>query len=126
MTAVVLEIAVAADENFNGRMLRGLQRRLPSLDVVRVQDTELEGAEDPAILEWAARERRLLLSHDEETLIGFARQRVKAGKPMAGLVVVGDDASIGWVVEDLELLLLASKPEDVQSQILFLPFPRRG
>jgi hypothetical protein len=118
------DFAVAADENFNGRVLRGLQRRLPSLDAIRIQDTELEGAEDPAILEWAAHENRVLLSHDEETLIGFARQRLAAGALMAGLVIVKDEAPIGQAIEDLELFLLASTPQEVQGQIYFLPFPR--
>ena len=34
---------LAADENFNGRILRALQRRLTDLDIVRVQDTERSG-----------------------------------------------------------------------------------
>ena len=37
-----------ADENFNGRNLRGLQRRIAELDVVRAQDLqELYGQDDP-------------------------------------------------------------------------------
>jgi hypothetical protein len=49
-------LAVATDENFNDRILRGLQRRLPSLDAVRIQDTELEGADDPV---WQPRMARV-------------------------------------------------------------------
>jgi len=44
-----------ADENFDNRILAGLRRRLPALDVLRVQDAGLIGAEDPEILAWAAR-----------------------------------------------------------------------
>lgn len=43
----------AADENFNNDILDGLLRRKPELDVLRVQDTDLLGAEDPAVLAWA-------------------------------------------------------------------------
>ena len=43
-----------ADENFDGRVLRELQRRLSNLEVVRVQDVELHGVKDELILEWAA------------------------------------------------------------------------
>lgn len=35
-----------ADENFNNDILRGLLRRNPAIDIVRVQDTELFGADD--------------------------------------------------------------------------------
>jgi hypothetical protein len=72
----------AADENFNNDILRGLRRRDDRLDVVRVQDVELSGTLDPILLEWAARENRIILSHDVSTMVGFAYDRVKAGQPI--------------------------------------------
>ncbi len=42
------------DENFNGKIVRGLRARQPDVDMIRVQDTELYGADDPTVLEWAA------------------------------------------------------------------------
>ncbi len=44
-----------ADENFNNAILRGLLRRKPDIDIVRVQDVGLSGASDPEILAWARR-----------------------------------------------------------------------
>ena len=38
-----------ADENFNNAILRGLLRRKPDIDIVRVQDVGLSGASDPEI-----------------------------------------------------------------------------
>jgi hypothetical protein len=38
----------AADENFNADIVRGLRRRLPEVDIVRVQDVGLSGADDPS------------------------------------------------------------------------------
>jgi hypothetical protein len=52
----------AADENFNGDIVRGLLRRAPTLDVVRVQDVGLSGADDSAVLEWAAAQGRIVAS----------------------------------------------------------------
>ena len=43
-----------ADENFNNDVVRGVRRRNPAVDLVRVQDEDLSGAEDPMVLEWAA------------------------------------------------------------------------
>jgi hypothetical protein len=43
----------AADENFNGKMLSGLLRRLPELDIVRVQDTDMLGTPDPELYQFA-------------------------------------------------------------------------
>ena len=42
--------ALALDENFNNNVLRGLLRRNPALDAVRVQDAGLAGRNDPAVL----------------------------------------------------------------------------
>jgi hypothetical protein len=51
-------LRLAADENLNNDILRGLRRRDPQTDVVRVQDVGLSGADDEAVLEWAAQEER--------------------------------------------------------------------
>ncbi len=57
-------LRLAVDENFNNDIVRGLLRRKPELDIVRIQDVGLSGADDPTVLEWAARENRVLLTHD--------------------------------------------------------------
>ena len=44
-------IRFLADENFDGRILRGLLLQDSTIDVVRVQDVGLIEADDPAILE---------------------------------------------------------------------------
>jgi len=114
-------LRLLADENFNGRIFRALKRLIPDLDVVRAQDTRLLGADDPALLQFAADEMRVLLTHDQETLVGHAWQRVREGMAMPGVIVAPPDCPIGLVIADLELLLLAGQTEDVEQQILFLP-----
>ncbi len=61
-------LKLAADENFNNDIIRGLLRRKPDLDIVRIQDVGLSGADDPTVLEWAAQEGRILLTHDSRQL----------------------------------------------------------
>ena len=97
----------AADENLNRRLVRGLLRRLPGLDLVRVQDVGLAGEEDPVILEWCAKEDRLLITHDAKTITRFARDRVERGEPMPGVVEVMQMAPMGSAIEDLVLLAQA-------------------
>ena len=46
-------IRFAADENFNNNIVRGLLRRKPDLDIVRIQDVGFSGADDETVLEWA-------------------------------------------------------------------------
>jgi Domain of unknown function (DUF5615) len=112
-----------ADENFNGSILRGLIRRFPDLDVVRIQDVGLIHADDPTILAWAANEERILLTHDVATVTVYAYERVKNGLSMPGVVEVVATAPIGQVIDDLYLFVCCSQPGEYEGQILFIPFP---
>ena len=47
-------LRLASDENFNNNIVRGLLRRKPDIDIVRIQDVGLTGADDPTVLEWVA------------------------------------------------------------------------
>jgi predicted nuclease of predicted toxin-antitoxin system len=67
-------IKLVSDENFDGDILRGLLRRMPGLDVARVQDVGLAQAPDPTVLAWAAGEQRILLTHDRGFALGISWQ----------------------------------------------------
>jgi predicted nuclease of predicted toxin-antitoxin system len=69
-------LKLLADENFDNTILRGLLRRQPDIDIIRVQDTELYGANDPTVLAWAAQENRILLTHDVATITRYAYDRI--------------------------------------------------
>ena len=110
-----------ADENFNNRILNGLRRLVPDIDVLRVQDTEIYQAPDPIVLEWAAKENRVILSRDVHTLIGYAYDRVKAGLPMPGLIEVSDDVPIGKAFDELSIIIGAGIPADFDQQVKYIP-----
>lgn len=114
-------IRFLADENFNGDILRGLLRRRPDLDIVRVQDTDLFGAIDPDILAWAADHERVLLTHDVSTVTRYAYERVKAGLPMPGVFEVSRSVSIAIAIEDLLLIAECSIPGEWEGQVRYLP-----
>jgi predicted nuclease of predicted toxin-antitoxin system len=114
-------LLLVSDENFNNDIVRGLLRRNPALDIVRVQDVGLRGEEDPVILEWAAKEGRVVLTHDTATMADFAYQRVREGKPMPGVIEVADDLPIGQVIEDILLLAEYSEQFEWEAQVIYLP-----
>jgi len=111
----------AADENFNGDIVRGLVRRNPKLDIVRVQDVGLSGANDPSVLAWAADQGRIVVTHDLSTLAKHAFQRVAAGQPMPGIFEVKSVAPIGQTIDDLILLAECSFEGEWEGQVRFLP-----
>ena len=110
-----------ADENFNNDVVRGLLRRQPNLDIVRVQDVGLSGADDPRVLAWAAHTNRILLTHDVSTITRFAIERVAAGQPMPGVVEVTRLLPVGRVIEDLLLLAETSLDGEWNGLVLYLP-----
>jgi len=114
-------LLLAADENFNNNIVRGLLRKNPSLDIVRIQDAGLSGADDPAVLEWAAREGRILLTHDVATITHYAYQRVKSGQHMPGVFEVSLYAPIGIIIEDILILAEYSFDSEWEDQIGYLP-----
>ncbi len=113
-------LRLGADENFDGNVVHGLRRRLPELDLLRVQETGLSGASDVRVLEWAASEGRVLLTHDFDTLIGEAWNRVRGGLPMPGVVAVRQEIPIGRAIAELELFAAASQEGEWEGQVVFL------
>jgi hypothetical protein len=106
---------------FNNDIVRGLRRRAPDLDIVRIQDFGLSGADDPTVLAWCAAENRVLLSHDVRTLAGFAYERASSGLPMPGIFEVGRSLSMSRVIDDLWVLAEASIDGEWDAQVRFLP-----
>ncbi len=114
-------LLLAADENFDNDIVRGLLRRRPDIDIVRVQDVGLSGASDPIILEWAAEQQRLLLTHDVATITHYAYQRVEADQPMPGVIEVSKSTAIGTVIDDILLLAEFSVENEWEGRIIYLP-----
>jgi hypothetical protein len=114
-------IRFLTDENFNGIVLRGLLRRLPSLDVVRVQDIGLTGATDPEVLALAAAENRIVLTHDVRTFSKFAYERIAGKELMPGVFEVGQEVPAATAIFELALLAECSIDGEWEGQVLHLP-----
>jgi hypothetical protein len=110
-----------ADENFRLSIVDGLRRRIPALDIVRVQEVGLESADDPPILTWAADAGRVLLTHDVKTMPHFAYERVSLGLPMPGVVVVPWLLAIGASIDELVVLAECSYEGEWEGRVIHLP-----
>jgi hypothetical protein len=115
-------IRFVADEDFNGRICRGLLLRKSELDLVRVQDVGLSGASDENLLEWAADDGRIVLSHDGRTMPRYTTDRLNARLSVPGVIIVDDFASIGACIDDLLLVVECSEAHEWQDQIVYVPF----
>jgi hypothetical protein len=114
-------LQLLADENFNNNIIRAVLRQKPEADIVRVQDVGLSGADDQRVLEWAAQQGRILLTHDVSTITKYAYERIEAGQEMPGVFEVSRTTPIGSVIEDIILLLECSLEGEWAGQIIYLP-----
>jgi predicted nuclease of predicted toxin-antitoxin system len=110
-----------ADENFNNQIVRGVIRQSPAIDMLRVQDVGLSGADDPTVLAWAAQENRIVLTHDVATMITFAYERIQAKLSMPGLFEVSRRVSVGLAIEEVILIADCSLEGEWEGQVRFLP-----
>lgn len=80
------------------------------------------GADDRTVLDWAAQEGRLLLTHDQATVPDYAWDRVAAGLQMPGVVRVPDTMSIAEAIEAILVVAQCSREGEWESRVLHLPF----
>jgi hypothetical protein len=112
------------DENFDGRILRGLLRQRPELNIIRVQDVNLRSTKDQIILEWAYQANRVLLTHDISTITKFSKQRIAAGLNTAGIIFIVDATPIGRVIVDV-FYLIDRLVDDWENTTWFVPLTQR-
>jgi Domain of unknown function (DUF5615) len=114
-------LRLISDQNFSGRILRGIGLRIPDLDLVRALDAGLAKAPDSVLLQWAAEEDRILLTHDVNTIPGFAYDRVRAGLEMPGVFLVDSHMAIGKAIDQLVVVIECSTPEEWKDRVEFFP-----
>ncbi len=114
-------IRLLVDQNFNEHIVDGLLRRHSSLDLVHVRDVGLSAAPDTTILEWAANQSRILLTHDRRTIPPFAYPRITAGQPMPGVFLVSDDMPIGQAIDEILLAAVCLDPDECKDLVRYFP-----
>jgi len=116
-------LRLVSDENFNNILLRRLLRQYPDLDLVRVQDVGLMQADDVTVLAWAAREGRILLTHDLRTIPAFVCDRFSNGLPMPGVILISKKVVLSSeVYESLCICLECSDNDYWKNRVERLPF----
>ena len=110
-----------ADEDLNVKIIAGVLRREPSLDFQTAKTAGILGLKDREVLSAAARDSRILVSHDRETMPAhFARFITESTS--AGLLIVSQNIEIREAIEQILLIWTASNVEEWSNRIGYLPF----
>jgi hypothetical protein len=121
-----MALAYLVDENLRGLLWQYLRRHnargVNPLDILRVGDpADLPlGTDDAEILHWCERENRILISRDEQTIVGHMNDHIAGGGRCPGIFLVRD-APVSEVVEFLVCAGHASEPVEWENQVTFIP-----
>lgn len=111
-----------SDENISSALIREILHAFPEVDLVRVSDVGLRQASDEEVIDWAYREKRILITHDRKTIPDIVRERYLANQPVGGIVLIQAGLSIIEAVEDLGILLHCMSPEEMTNMVQTIPF----
>jgi len=109
-----------ADADFNHKIVVGLRRREPAVDILGAHEGGVIGVPDPEVLTIAAESSRILVSHDRKTMPGYFT-RFREARSSPGVIIVSQDLDIGAAIEDLLLIWAATEAEEWAGRIGFVP-----
>jgi hypothetical protein len=116
-----VSIRFLADADLDYAIVQGVRHREPSIDFKSANDAGLEGLPDAKVLEIAAGEGRVLVSHDKRTMPVHFAARIKLGLRSPGVLLAVPRATVGEVVESLLIIWSSSRVEEWVDQIHYLP-----
>jgi predicted nuclease of predicted toxin-antitoxin system len=98
-----------------------MTRRNPSVEFTHVRDIGFAEAPDPLVLERAAANGLVLLTHDRKTIPPFAYARVTDGLPMPGVFLVSGDMPIGQAIDELLTAAQCLSSAECKDTVTYFP-----
>jgi len=115
-----LKVRYQADADLNEDIVTGVLRRAPEIDFQTAHEAGLAGMGDAEVLALAAREGRILVTHDRRTLpLHFGKFIEAQSSP--GLLVIPQHAEVSRIIEDLILIWSASEADEYVNSVRPLP-----
>lgn len=109
-----------ADNDLDQRIVTATRRLDPLIDFQTAPALGLHEVDDPEVLALAARDGRVLVSHDRRTLPGHFRTFTET-QDSPGVIIVSRRLPIGRAADLLHLLWAASEAEEYANIIYDLP-----
>ena len=115
-----MKVRFQADNDLRKAILRSALRCESQLDFRSAQSALLEGVRDSEILALAARDGRILVSHDFQTMPRHFREFTER-EHSPGVLLISQDLPIGEAVASLPLIWEASTPSDWEGRLWLVP-----
>jgi hypothetical protein len=115
-----MRVKYQADADLDGRVLRGLRRAAPGVDIRTAADAGLAGLDDSEVLWIGAYSGRILVSQDRRTMpLHFNRYVTGAQSP--GVVLLREAIPISTAIEELALIWNASEAAEWINRLVWIP-----
>ena len=82
------------------------------------QNAGFKAVPDSQLLASCGEQALVLVTHDVNTVPKHAFERVKAGQPMPGVIIIPDNLEIGAAISDLALVVECATADDMQNVVL--------
>jgi hypothetical protein len=115
-----MAIRFQADADLNQIIVSAVLRRVPAIDFRTATAAGLGALSDQEVLARAARDDRILVTHDQTTMPRHFGEFVRAQRS-PGLLVVPQHLAVRQVADDLILIWTATDADEWVNRIVFLP-----
>jgi hypothetical protein len=116
-----LRARLLADADLGFGIVRGLRRRDPTVDFLAAPRVIPEAMADPEVLRLAANLKRVLVSHDYDTMPGHFYRFLQI-RESPGLILIPQLMPIGLAIEELHIAWACTEAEEFRNRTFYLPF----
>lgn len=115
-----MKIRFQADADLNQHIIQAVRRRQPAIDFQTADEAGIRGLPDSDVLAAAAREGRILVSHDFHTMPAHFADFI-ATQHSPGVFLLSQDWPIRAAAEELLMIWETSEAEEWADFIQWLP-----
>lgn len=105
-----------ADANLNQNIVRGVTSQVPEIDFKMAHEARLHGLPDARVLALAARDGRILVTHDQRTMPTHFGEFIKTNNS-PGVLIIPQNRTTRRAIEGIILIWMASKAEEYVNSI---------
>lgn len=115
-----MKIRFQADADLKIAIVNGVRLQEPSIEFQTADEAGIRGLSDPQVLEYCARENRVLVSHDRRTMPKHFGDFLKT-QTSPGVIIIGQNVSLRSAIDALLLHWWVVEADEFRSSITDLP-----
>jgi hypothetical protein len=116
-----VKIRFQADNDLRNSIREGVLRYEPTVDFQSAIAARLHGMPDSDVLRLASEQRRILVTHDENSMPRHFKDFLDNGNRSPGVFMVPQRTPVGPIIESILIVWIASSSAEWTNQMVWLP-----